>query len=127
VQQGRYLPDSARSKGHFDSMIAAMVATRRASGVSNATVNRTATVPLRAVMTRAKKTWKVPVADIDWRRQLLKEPKERVREASLDEERRLLAAMRNDYAPAVQFAILTGCRRMEIVDLVWSRRPSIAR
>jgi integrase len=52
---------------------------------------------------------------------LLKEPKERVREASFDEEKRLLAAMRDDYAPPVRFAILTGCRRMEIVDLVWSR------
>jgi integrase len=104
-----------------DSMVAAMVSTRRGDGVSNATVNRTATVPLRGIMTRAKKTWKVPVADIDWSRHLLKEPKERVREASEDEERRLLAAMRDDYAPAVRFAILTGCRRMEIVDLAWSR------
>ncbi|MBZ9670943.1 tyrosine-type recombinase/integrase [Mesorhizobium sp. ES1-3] len=104
-----------------DSKIAAMVSERRADGVTNATVNRTATVPLRGIMTRAKKTWKVPVADIDWSRHLLREPKERVREASFDEEKRLLAAMRDDYAPAVRFAILTGCRRMEIVDLTWSR------
>ncbi|WP_246679955.1 site-specific integrase [Mesorhizobium sp. B1-1-9] len=104
-----------------DSMVAAMVSTRRGDGVTNATVNRTATVPLRGIMTRAKKTWKVPVSDIDWSRHLLKEPKERVREASVNEEKRLLAAMRDDYAPAVRFAILTGCRRMEIVDLAWSR------
>ncbi|MFD2058867.1 tyrosine-type recombinase/integrase [Mesorhizobium calcicola] len=104
-----------------DSMVAAMVSKRRADDISNATVNRTATVPLRGIMTRAKKTWKVPVADIDWSRHLLKEPKERVREASVDEERRLLIAMRDDYTPAVRFAILTGCRRMEIVDLTWSR------
>ncbi|TGT73002.1 site-specific integrase [bacterium M00.F.Ca.ET.159.01.1.1] len=104
-----------------DSQVAAMVSKRRADGVTNATVNRTATVPLRGIMTRAKKTWKVPVADIDWSRHLLKEPKERVREASVDEEKRLMAAMRDDYAPAVRFAILTGCRRMEIVDLTWSR------
>lgn len=103
-----------------DSTVAAMVAKRRADGVANATVNRTVTVPLRGVTTRAKKTWKVPVADIDWSRHMLKEPRERVREASVDEERRLVAAMRDDYAPAVQFAMLTGCRRMEIVDLTWS-------
>ena len=30
-------------------------------------------------------------------------------------------AIRGDYAPALRFAILTGCRRMEIVDLTWSR------
>lgn len=104
-----------------DSLVAAMVAQRRGEGVSNATVNRTATVPLRGILTRAKKTWKVPVGEIDWSRHLLKEPKERVREASQDEERRLLKAMRGDYEPAVRFALLTGCRRMEIVDLAWSR------
>ncbi|MER9685127.1 site-specific integrase [Mesorhizobium sp. M0139] len=104
-----------------DSLVAAMVSQRRSDGVSNATVNRTATVPLRGIMTRAKKTWKVPVGDIDWSRHMLKEPKERVREASLDEEKRLLNAMRGDYEPAVRFALLTGCRRMEIVDLTWSR------
>lgn len=104
-----------------DSFIAAMVARRRGDGVSNATVNRTSTVPLRGIMIRAKKTWKVPVFDVEWRRHLLKEPRERVREASQDEERRLLDAMRSDYAPAVRFALLTGCRRMEIVDLKWSR------
>jgi integrase len=102
-----------------DSLVAAMVAKRRGDGVSNATVNRTTTVPLRGLMTRAKKTWKVPVADIDWGRHLLKEPQERIREASREEERQLLAAMRDDYAPAVRFAMLTGCRRMEIVELTW--------
>ncbi|MGX8007796.1 tyrosine-type recombinase/integrase [Mesorhizobium sp. ORM8.1] len=110
-----------------DSMIAAMVSRRRGDGVSNATVNRTAAVPLRGIMTRAKKTWKVPVSDIDWGRHMLKEPKERIREASQDEERRLLDAMRGDYAPAVRFALLTGCRRMEIVDLMWSSVDFIGR
>lgn len=110
-----------------DSMIAAMVSRRRSDGVSNATVNRTTTVPLRGIMIRAKKTWKVPVFDVEWRRHLLKEPRERVREASQDEERRLLDAMRGDYAPAVRFALLTGCRRMEIVDLNWSRVDFLGR
>jgi integrase len=104
-----------------DSMVAAMVAKRRGEGVSNATVNRTATVPLRGLMSRAKKVWKIPVAEIDWSRHLLKEPRERVREASRAEEHRLLGAMRDDYAPAVRFALLTGCRRKEIVELTWAR------
>lgn len=102
-----------------DSMIAAMVATRRADHVTNATVNRTATVPLRGLMHRARRSWNVPVAEIDWSRHLLKEPKERIREASRDEEQQLMSAMRDDYAPPLRFALLTGCRRAEIVNLTW--------
>jgi len=30
-----------------------------------------------------------------------------------------MAAIRGDYAPALRFAILTGCRRAEIVGLTW--------
>jgi integrase len=51
---------------------------------------------------------------------MLKEPKERIREASQGEEQAFMRAIRGDYAPALRFAILTGCRRMEIVDLTWS-------
>jgi integrase len=104
-----------------DSMIAAMVAKRRGEGVAPATVNRSATVPLRSLMSRAKKVWKVPVAEIDWQQHMLKEAQERIREASRDEEQKLMAAIRGDYAPALRFAMLTGCRRMEIVDLTWQR------
>lgn len=112
-----------------DSMVAAMVATRRGEiarkkpgkSPSPATVNRSSTVALRALMLCAKKAWKVPVADVDWKQHLLKEREERVREASRDEEGRILGAMRDDYAAAVRFAFLTGCRRMEIVNLTWSR------
>ncbi|MEO3387586.1 site-specific integrase [Mesorhizobium sp. CAU 1741] len=104
-----------------DSMVASLVTTRRADNVSNATVNRTVTVPLRGIMRRAKKTWKVPVADIDWQEHMLREPRERIREASRGEEKRILSAMRDDYEPAVRFALLTGCRRKEIVELTWQR------
>jgi integrase len=104
-----------------DSKVALMVATRRGDEVSNATVNRSVVEPLRGLMRRAARVWKVPVADIDWRQHWLKEPHERIREASRDEEAKLMAAMREDYAPAVRFAFLTGCRRAEIVGLTWQR------
>lgn len=46
--------------------------------------------PLFRSEARAKKTWKVRVVDIDWGRHLLKEPQERIREASREEERQLV-------------------------------------
>jgi integrase len=102
-----------------DSKVALMVATRRGQGLSNASVNRYVIEPLRGLMRRAARVWKVPVADIDWRQHWLKEAQERIREASRDEEAKLLSAMRGDYAPAVRFAFLSGCRRAEIVGLTW--------
>lgn len=111
-----------------DSVVAELVAKRRGEGVpnrpgktvANATVNRSVIEPLRAIMRRAAKVWKVPVADVDWGQHTLKETQERVREASRDEEQKLISAMRGDYVPALRFAILTGCRRMEQVDLTWA-------
>lgn len=104
-----------------DSKVALMVVTRRGEGVSNATVNRSVIEPLRGLVRRAARVWKVPVAGIEWGDHWLREPQERIREASRDEETKLLTAMRDDYAPAVRFAFLTGCRRAEIVGLTWQR------
>lgn len=104
-----------------DATVARAVAKRRSERVSNATVNRTVTQPLRAVLRRARRTWKQSVQEIDWTSHMLEEAQERVREASPGEEVALSAAVRPDYAPALRFAILTGCRRMEIVGLSWPR------
>lgn len=104
-----------------DPMVAKAIAKRRGEGVSNATVNRTVTQPLRALLRRARRTWKQPVQDIEWKDHFLEESQERVREATDGEEEVLEASMRSDYAPALRFALLTGCRRMEIVGLEWSR------
>lgn len=102
-----------------DSDIATLVAKRRGHGVSNATVNRSVCEPLRGILLRARKVWKAQTNDIAWKDHFLKEAQEIVREATPDEERRLLSAMRGDYAPALRFALLTGCRRAEIVSLEW--------
>lgn len=88
--------------------------------VSNATVNRTCTEPLRKVVLRAR-LWGCPVPPIDWTTHLLAEPKERVREASADEEALLLDGLDAGYEAAVRFAILSGCRMAEIVGLTWQR------
>lgn len=104
-----------------DATVARAVAKRRGEDVASATVNRTVTQPLRAVLRRARRTWKQSVQEVDWTSHMLEESQERVREASPGEEKALSAAVRADYAPALRFAILTGCRRMEIVGLSWAR------
>jgi integrase len=111
-----------------DGMVAKLVARRRGqqnalkagSLVSAATVNRSVCEPLRAILRRASKVWKLKVEDIDWKTHILREPQERVREASQVEESRLLETIRGDYAPALKFALLTGARRLEIVTLEWT-------
>lgn len=89
--------------------------------VSNATVNRTCTEPLRKVMRRAGEKWGCVVQPIDWSSHMLPEPKERVREASVDEEALVMDHLDRGYENAVLFAVLTGCRRMEIVGLSWQK------
>lgn len=111
-----------------DNVIASLVARRRgerikgkpdAPFVSPSTVNRTCTQPLREIIMRAKKVWKVAVADVDFGRHMLKEPQERVREASVDEEAAIMEQLERGYDDAIEFAFLSGCRRMEILGLEW--------
>jgi len=103
-----------------DSVIASVVARRRGEGVGPATVNRTVCEPLRAILKRCGETWGQEVPRVQWKTHFLKEPQERIREASPDEEKALLAAIRGDYAPALRFALISGCRRAEIVSLEWT-------
>lgn len=83
--------------------------------VSPATVNRTCTEPLRKVMLRAEAKWQVPVQKIDWASHMLPEREEIVREASVNEEAIFMDELERGYDDAVEFAFLSGCRRMEIV------------
>ncbi|HEV7321508.1 MAG TPA: site-specific integrase [Ensifer sp.] len=111
-----------------DSVIASLVARRRGERikgnpkspfVSPATVNRTCTQPLREIRLRAKNVWKVAVAEFDFGQHMLEEPQERVREASIEEEDAIMQQLERGYDDAVEFAFLSGCRRMEILGLDW--------
>jgi integrase len=129
-----------------DSRVAAMVAKRRGEftasrrqpgrkyktpevrrRVSPATVNRSATQPLREVILRAKNMWGVRTASVTWSEHMLPEPQERIREASPAEEAGVLEQLGRGYDTAVRFAFRSGCRRMEIVGLIWSRVNFFAR
>jgi integrase len=87
--------------------------------LSPATVNRSVTQPMRALLTRSADTWGQTVQKIEWAKYILKEPQERVRELQSGEEARLLTKLRSDYHPIVLFSLLTGCRMQECIDLMW--------
>lgn len=111
-----------------DNMVAGLVAKRRGEYrfgqekfglISPSTVNRTCTQRLREIIIRARDVWGVPVAKISFGKHLLKEPQERVREASTAEEEAMMEELAPGYDDAVNFAFLSGCRRMEILGLEW--------
>lgn len=124
-----------------DAKVAAMVAKRRGELVPErrkkplpkgtpaperkrigpATVNRTVTQPLREIILRARDMWGAHTSKIRWSDHLLPEPQERVREARPDEERAIMEQLDRGYDVAVEFAFLTGCRRMEILGLIWTK------
>ena len=88
--------------------------------VANATVNRSATAVLKKLFMRAKRTWRYTFPlEPNWRDHWLKEPEGRVRELQAAEEAALNEAMRGDYGPWIEFALLTGLRRAETL-IRWS-------
>ncbi len=100
------------------SLVARLVAKRRGDGVGPATVNRTMTEALRRVLSRAR-LWGEHLPPIEWRKHILPEPKERVRELRAEEEKALFEALRPEYHTIVRFALLTGCRLAECTGLRW--------
>lgn len=92
-----------------------------ARAVSHATVNREVQLLRRAHRFLAKS---YRVGEIEWKRHMLREPKERVREASPEEETALLDYLREnnpDLCDLVEFAMLSGARRKAVVTLLWSK------
>jgi integrase len=103
-----------------NALVTTLVSQRRSEGVTHATVNRTVTQILRAILRRAE-LWDQPVARIRWGDHTLKEPVERVRELSLNEEDQLFDALRPDFRPIMRFLLLTGRRRAEACKLEWEQ------
>jgi integrase len=119
-----------------DADVSALVAWRRgqtikgrakAASVAPATVNRSTTEVLKKLYTRARRTWRFqfPI-EPNWRDHRLKEPQGRVRELHASEEQALDSAMRGDYAPWFDFALMTGLRRAETLirwrDVNWQAK-----
>ncbi len=95
--------------------------------ISNATVNRTTIEPLKRILFRARDLWGQKIGLIEWKKHKLAEPDERVRAASANEEERYFATLPAEYHQIAYYAIRTGCRAMECInlrrkDIDWSER-----
>lgn len=93
------------------------IATRRAT-VKNSSVNRETALLRRVVNWCDARGFDVPA--IAWREARLKEAAVQTRTLSDEEEARLFAALPDSLKPIVEFALLSGQRKAEIVTLRWS-------
>lgn len=107
---------------------------RKGVPVANSTVNNELH-RLQAVMNRARKKWRVRVAEIEWKDVLLEDEGERqhilTRRADdvdghplsnqPDEETRLFDALRDDMRALTRFMLIGGLRLANVVDFTWDQ------
>jgi integrase len=91
---------------------------KRRSLVSDSSVNREVQLLRRVVRWTEPRGFEVP--EIAWGKLQFDEPKERVRELRPAEQERLFNALPDNLKPLVEFAILSGQRKAEIVSLRWA-------
>ncbi|MBV7378518.1 tyrosine-type recombinase/integrase [Maritimibacter dapengensis] len=87
--------------------------------VTPATINRWLEHLKRAIEHMGA-THAAALPKIDWKRLKQKEPKERIRELSFDEQGRLFHHLREDLHPMAWFALMTGARRETVCTLRWN-------
>jgi integrase len=92
-------------------------AARRRAMVSDASVNREIQLLRRVTRWTAARDYEAP--SIEWGKLLAPETM-RVRELTADEEARLFAVLPDNLKPLVEFALLCGQRKTEIVTLRWA-------
>lgn len=123
LSQGRAILDVISGDMLLSKMtqaeIARFVAVRR-KDVAPGTINRQLQMLGRAIRYMEKTHGANGPTKIDLRAAEIKEPKERVRELSIEEQRRLFKHLRADLHPWVKFALMTGARLGTICDLRWS-------
>lgn len=114
----RFFGPNTQLRDITSGKVAELIARRRGEGVANATVNRSVTEVLRKVFRRAVDVWGQDIR-IDLKAHMLPEPKERTRELTDHEEAALEQSMRPDYLPIWRFALASGVRMAEAVNLTW--------
>lgn len=124
VEKLRALGDTLSVSHLTDARISEYVTRRRGQKarnkdqlISNATINNELTM-LRAILNRVE-SWGVAVPKLNWKRHRLPPAAPRRRYLSADEQGRLIAALRPDFRPLVEFCLLTGARLGSAVSLTW--------
>lgn len=92
-------------------------AAKRRGQVSDSSVNREIQLLRRVVNWTSRRKYEVP--EIEWNELTTKEPR-RIRELTADEQDRLFANLHDNLKPLVEFALLSGQRRSEIISLRWA-------
>jgi len=87
--------------------------------IANATVNRSGVILLKSIFNHAETLGHFFPKKPQWKKHMLKEPKERVRELDTHEAAALDKSVRDDYALWFEFARITGLRRKETL-IKWS-------
>ena len=91
---------------------------KEVDGVKNTTINRALEI-VRRILHLARDEWNW--LDRFSKIRMLKEPKRRIRFLTRNEADRLLEALPTHLQSVVQFALATGCRVSEILQLEWTR------
>ena len=91
---------------------------RRRAQVGNASVNRETALLRRVVNWCGARGYETP--EIEWKEARLKETAAQTRVLSDEEETRLFGAIPANLRPIVEFALLSGQRKSEVVTLRWS-------
>lgn len=112
------IPPKTRIETLKNKDIMRFVRVRRAK-VSNSTVNRHLQFLARALR-HMEKFYDANVPRLEFKAAETKEPKERIRELSYEEQARLFKHLRVDLHPLVKFALMTGARQGTILGLRWS-------
>ena len=86
---------------------------------ANASINREIGL-LRSVIIAARH-WRVAVPDIAWARVMLPEPDKAQTILSPEKESELFAALRPDYWPLIEFALIAGVRLENAIGLRWDQ------
>ena len=124
-RRGEPVRNLAAEKGREGSKRKRKAATPLVRLVSPARVNRSVTEPLRKVLNRARDLWDQEIQKIHWAKHLLREPRERVRELSADEEARLFETLPPALQPVVTYVLRQGVRLSEAVGITGLHRGDI--
>lgn len=114
-----HLPRDSALDALSNEHVARFVERRRADGSGPAGVNRSLAV-LRSVIRRAERAWGQNTPRIDWPAHWQKEPRGRTRWLTEAEAQRLLEASPEPLRLAIEWSLLTGCRRSETYGLRWA-------